>query len=98
MMSLQVSRVLVLFLYILSAQCGYIVPVSNSIDGDQGYSYPNVATEISDNLTAVRVETDNESERLSTQDRTQAASGGYWLGDESLHHFSKVSSFQIDTR
>jgi hypothetical protein len=88
-------RVLLLFSYILGAQCGHVVPVFNSIEGDQGYSYPNPVTEILQNSSTIISEAENaklvgEHGIPDTKDRSQATNGSYWLGNSGLHKSSQV--------
>lgn len=98
MVVLHSPRALLLFSSVLGAQCGYVVPVFSSIEGDQGYSYPNLVTGVSDNSMTISSKAENASilskyEKLNKQDRSQAASGDYWLGNPDLHHFSKVRDY-----
>lgn len=90
------ALVLLILSCALYAQSDYLVPVFNSVQGDQGYSYPDLVSKVSDNSTVITSKAENETllgeyGRPSTQDRSQAASGGYWLGNPDLHYFSKVS-------
>lgn len=96
MVGLNFPRVFLILSCVLYAQCGYLVPVFNSVQGDQGYSYPNLISEVSDNSTFITSKAENETllgeyGRPSTQDRSHATSGDYWLGNPDLHYFSKVS-------
>lgn len=89
MIGLCSAHVLLVLSYVSNSRCGYIVPVFNSVQGDQGYSYPNLASELSTATTASPNELENES-FVSKNGRSQAVNEDYWLGNPAFHRYSKV--------